>query len=714
MKTVDQLLADLNEIQKEAVLQTEGPVLVLAGAGSGKTRLLTYKIAYLIRALDVSPYAILAITFTNKAADEMRLRVETLLGMKLAKEMWVTTFHSACNRILRTYATLLGYEKNFAIFDDRDSWQAVRDCLKELNIDPKIEPPNSIVSAISAAKNKNVSPQEYLQSAYTERQKLIAAVYLRYQRKLKLANAMDFDDLLLNTIKLFTKHPEVLKKYQQKFKYILIDEYQDTNPVQYRLVKLLAQEKANLTAVGDEDQSIYAFRMADIRNILEFERDFPGATVIKMEQNYRSVQNILDVANHLISHNVSRKGKTLWTANKEGGLVGCYAASNEDDEANFIIREITRLVETEGYSLSDFAVFYRTHAQSRVIEEALIRASLPYKIYGGLRFYERKEIKDTLAYLRVLDNPNDSISLKRIINVPRRGIGDKTLQQLESYSLHNGIPLIEALKQAEKVRLGTKTVQAINDFLNQLTDLTALKETASLTQLIKILWKKTGYLKMLQAEDSIQAESRLENLNELITVAQEFESGEGASEDLSDFLQRISLLSASDVAEGEIEGVSLMTLHSAKGLEFTAVFLIGLEEGLFPHIRAMHDSKQLEEERRLCYVGMTRARKRLYLTYAWSRTLYGQTGVTQPSRFLKELPNQAVANLSYSQPEPAYHQEHLAQVYPGEIVWHPKFGEGIVIEVKGSGPEAVATVNFKVGTKHLVLGYAPLKLKKEG
>lgn len=711
MKNVDQLLNDLNEIQKEAVLQTKGPVLVLAGAGSGKTRLLTYKIAYLIIGLQVSPYAILAITFTNKAAEEMRLRVEQLLGMKLAKEMWVTTFHSACNRILRVYAPLLGYEKNFVIFDDRDSWQAVRDCLKELNIDPKMEPPTAILNAISAAKSKNLSASAYLQSAYTERQKLVAAVYLRYQRKLKLANAMDFDDLLINTIKLFKKHPEVLAKYRQKFKYILIDEYQDTNPAQYQIVKLLASEKANLTVVGDEDQSIYAFRMADIRNILEFERDFPGATVIKMEQNYRSAQGILDVANQLISHNLSRKGKTLWSANKAGGVVGCYAASNEEEEANFVVREITRLIESEGYALSDFAVFYRTHAQSRVIEEALIRANLPYKIYGGLRFYERKEIKDTLAYLRILDNPSDSLSLKRIINVPKRGIGDKTVQQLEKYSLDNNIPLFEALKNASQIGFGAKTVKALADFINQIEDLIALKETASLTQLIKILWKKSGYLKILQAEDSIQAESRLENLNELISVAQEFES-EGASEDLSDFLQRISLLSASDIAEGEQEGISLMTLHSAKGLEFTAVFLIGLEEGLFPHIRALHDSKQIEEERRLCYVGMTRAQKRLYLTYAWSRTLYGQNGVTRPSRFLKEIPSQVVANLSYSQPPTE--REHLSQVYPGEVVWHPKFGEGIVLEVKGSGLEAVASVNFKEGTKHLVLGYAPLELKKEG
>jgi len=713
MKKGLELLNDLNEIQKEAVLQTEGPVLVLAGAGSGKTRLLTYKIAYLIRALEVSPYAILAITFTNKAANEMKLRVEQLLGMKLAKEMWVTTFHSACNRILRSYATLLGYEKNFVIFDDRDSWQAVRDCLKELNIDPKVEPPTSILNAISAAKSRNISASQYRQSAYTPRQKLVASVYLRYQRKLKLANAMDFDDLLTNTIKLFKKHPEVLAKYRQKFKYILIDEYQDINPAQYQIVKLLASETANLTAVGDEDQSIYAFRMADIRNILEFERDFPGATVIKMEQNYRSAQGILDVANKLISHNVSRKGKTLWTANKAGGLVGCYAASNEEDEANFIVRELTRLVETEGYSLKDFAVFYRTHAQSRVVEEAFVRANLPYKIYGGLRFYERKEIKDTLAYLRLLDNPQDSLALKRVINVPKRGIGEKTVQQLEQYSLEKEVPLFAALQAAKEIGFGARTVAVLQAFVKQIEELMALKETTSLTQLIKILWKKTGYLKMLQEEGSIQAESRLENLNELITVAQEFES-EGALEDLSDFLQRISLLTTSDVAEGEEEGVSLMTLHSAKGLEFPAVFLIGLEEGLFPHIRALHDKEQIEEERRLCYVGMTRAQKRLYLTYAWSRTLYGQTGVTRPSRFLQEIPREAVANLSYTQPAPEYQSRRISHVYPGEVVWHPQFGEGIVLDVKGSGFEAVVTVNFKAGTKHLVLGYAPLELKKEG
>ncbi len=694
--------------------------MVLAGAGSGKTRLLIYKIGYLIKICHIDPLAIIAITFTNKAADEMRLRVEKLLGISLAANMWVGTFHSSCNRILRKYARLVEYDSNFAIYDARDSRQVIKECLKEMAVDPKEYPPIGIASKISAAKNQLQDSDEYRKSAFSNPEKVAAAVYLRYERKLKAANAMDFDDLMVQTIRLLEENPEVLESFRKKFHYIMVDEYQDTNPVQYRLVKLLAGKDANLTVVGDEDQSIYAFRLADIRNILEFERDFPGAAVIKMEQNYRSTERILEAANHLIGHNLSRKGKTLWTSKKGGDPISCYAASNEVDEASFLVQEIDRLVADEGYDYYDFAVFYRTHAQSRVVEEVLIRENIPYRIFGGLRFYERKEIKDTLAYLRVLDNPDDSISLKRIINVPKRGLGDRTVAKIEQFAEDNDLTLLEALGRVDETSLSTRFRTGVTEFYGVMEELGKLSETATLTQLTRMIWKKTGFTDQLKAEGTRQADVRLENLNELLSVAQDYETGAAAAQDMTVFLQRLSLLSSSEVSDGESGGVSLMTLHSAKGLEFSVVFMIGLEEGLFPHVRSLMNSDEIEEERRLCYVGMTRAQDKLYMACAWSRTIFGQTGTSRPSRFLKELPEHSIATVG-SDPEPDISSSvdtqkvgQVSTVYPGESVYHAKWGEGLVVEVEGSGENAVATVSFsEVGTKRLLLSYTPLELRGE-
>ncbi len=663
----------------------------------------------------------------------MKLRVERLLGINLAANMWVSTFHSTCNRWLRRYAGLLEYEPNFAIYDTSDSLQVIKECMKEVTIDPKANPPRGILAQISKAKNKMIDPDRYRQEAITPRAKMVSVVYSRYQRKLVAANAMDFDDLIINAIRLFRRNPDVLDKYRQQFKYLLVDEYQDTNPTQYQLVKMLAGEDANLTVVGDEDQSIYAFRMADIRNILDFERDYPGATVIKMEQNYRSTDKILDAANKLISNNVSRKGKTLWTANQDGALINCYGATDERDEAHFVGREISRLLD-EGHSYKDFAVFYRTHAQSRVIEEAFLRANHPYRIFGGLRFYERKEIKDTLAYLRLLNNPDDIVSLRRIINVPKRGLGDKSLEKIAVFAEANEISLFEAMHRIDEIDIGSRFRVAIHDFIDLIEDLRLLREKVSLTQLMRDIWRRTGYVKELEAEETAQAESRLENLTEFLSVASEFETDAGALSDLTDFLQRTALLVSSEVVEGE-EGVSLMTLHSAKGLEFPVVFLIGLEEGLFPHVRSIGSDSEIEEERRLCYVGMTRAEERLYLVYAWSRMMFGQTGASRPSRFLEEIPEELVEHAGATRPADRVgrygestwgapssrdsrrqEQERAGSppldVSSGDSVTHAKWGDGIIVEIEGSGESAVATIRFSdIGTKRVLLAYTPLTKK---
>ena len=714
MTEAEKILAKLNPVQKEAVTHIKGPLLVLAGAGSGKTRLLTNKIAYLIKAKGVDPASILAITFTNKSANEMRRRVESLLGGRLAAEMWVSTFHSVCNRILRKQAKFLGMPSSFAIYDANDSFQLLRYCLKELGIDPKENPPSGFAAAISAAKCQLREPSDVMQQARDPYEELTARVYELYQAGLRENAAADFDDLIGLTVKLFRKHPEALDYYRRKFKYVLVDEYQDTNPAQYQFMRLIAGEQGNLTVVGDEDQSIYAFRMADIRNILEFELDFPRATVIKMEQNYRSTKNILQAANYVIEHNLGRKGKVLWTTNNEGGSIACHAADDETAEAAFVVSEIEQLNEREHLDYKDVAIFYRTHAQSRAIEEVLIDSGIPYRIFGNVRFYERKEIKDTLAYLWIVYNPDDSLAVRRVLNVPRRGLGDRGIEELSRYAAKMGVSLYQALVQATAgpggLTLSKRAVAGVSDFVATVERLRVESEDIGLAALVRAVWKYTGYVDMLKAERTFQAEARLENLEEMITVAHSFETA-SASEDIGAFLQRLALVTPADEAQGPDNAVSLMTLHSAKGLEFPVVFLTGLEEGIFPHPRALGKPEELEEERRLCYVGMTRAKEHLYLSYAWSRSLWGRRLVGAPSRFIDEIPDEFLHQAVRGHPgfQPAGAADFFA-VRPGAEVRHSQWGEGLVVDIEGSDANAIATVNFRsVGTKRLLLAYAHLQ-----
>ncbi len=703
-------LDDLNPIQKEAALLNEGPLLILAGAGSGKTRLLTYKIAYLIRELSVDPRAILAITFTNKAATEMKLRIEKLIGGRLANDMWVSTFHSACNRILRIYAKKIGFDNNFAIYDARDSYQLVSESLKEMDLDPKLYPPKGILAAISGAKSRLLEPEAYSLTTEDDFEEIAATVYYKYQSKLFENQAMDFDDLINMTVKLLRENETVLARFRDQFKYILVDEYQDTNPSQYQLIHLLGSGGKNLTVVGDEDQSIYAFRMADVKNILDFEDDFPGTTLIKLEQNYRSTKKILEAANNVIKKNINRSGKTLWTDNPEGGIVSVYAAENEMAEVDFVVKEIERLVESEDEQLSECAVFYRTHAQSRVLEEALLRRGMSYRVIGSVRFYERKEIKDILAYLWVIYNPASNLQLRRIVNVPKRGIGDRTVAKIEAYATRHKIPLYQALLRIDEISVGPRAGKQINDFIKMMGDLISLKENLSLSSLVRKILSKTGYTEELSAERTAQARSRLENLDEFISVVRDYETG-STVDDLAAFMQQVSLISPADMSDGETdEGVNLMSLHSAKGLEYENVFIIGMEEGIFPHSRSLGENDQLEEERRLCYVGMTRARERLYMTYAYSRLLFGQRLINKPSRFVEEIPEDLLHYVGKEKRSEA----SLKSVYPGEIVFHDKWGEGMVVEVEGRDENAIATINFEgLGIKRVLLMYTPLKLMDE-
>ncbi len=702
-------LDDLNPIQKEAVLLNDGPLLILAGAGSGKTRLLTYKIAYLIRELSADPRSILAITFTNKAATEMKMRIEKLVGGRLANDMWISTFHSACNRILRVYAKKIGFDSNFAIYDARDSYQLVSETLKEMDLDPKQYPPKGILTAISGAKSRLLEPEAYVMTTEDDFEEIAASVYFKYQAKLFDNQAMDFDDLINMTVKLLRKDEIVLARFRDQFKYVLVDEYQDTNPSQYRLIHLLGSGGKNLTVVGDEDQSIYAFRMADVKNILDFEDDFPGTTVVKLEQNYRSTKKILEAANNVIKRNLSRSGKILWTANPEGGIVSVYAAENELAEVDFVVNEIERLVEIEGEQLSECAIFYRTHAQSRVLEEALLRRGISYRVIGSLRFYERKEIKDILAYLWVIYNPSSNLQLRRIVNVPKRGIGDRTVAKIEAYAARNKISLYQALNRIDDIKVGARAGKQIVDFLMMMDELINTKESASLNGLVKKVLSRTGYTEELSAERTAQARSRLENLDEFLSVIRGYETG-STVEDLAAFMQQVSLITPADISDEESEGVNLMSLHSAKGLEYENVFIIGMEEGIFPHSRSLGESDQLEEERRLCYVGMTRARERLYMTYAYSRLLYGQRLANKPSRFVEEIPGELLHYVGKEKRSEA----SLKAVYPGEVVFHDKWGEGMVVDVEGRDENAIATINFEgLGTKRVLLMYTPLKLKDE-
>jgi ATP-dependent DNA helicase UvrD/PcrA len=718
------LIEALNPVQAEAVLHTEGPVLIVAGAGSGKTRALTHRIAYLIREHGVSPYAILAITFTNKAAREMAARVEGLLGQRIAKGMWILTFHSACARILRREHDHLGLPSSFTIYDEGDTERLLTSVLKDLNLDVKRYPPRAMSAAIGKAKDNVLSAGEFAQMAGNFYEQTIANVYVEYEKRKLGAGALDFDDLITETVRLFRDHPAVLEHYQEWFRYILVDEYQDTNRAQYQLVNLLADKYRNVCVVGDADQGVYSWRGATIQNLLDFERDYPDAEVFLMEQNYRSTSNILAIANALIEHNVQRKPKSLWTETTEGELAVRFRADDEHEEALFVAEETHRLVEDEAHRYSDVAVFYRTNAQSRVLEDIFMRAGIPYRVVGGVRFYQRKEVKDVLAYLRLLLNPQDVISARRVVNTPKRGIGDATVAALEGFAAIEQIPFLEATRRADELAdLGARAKGAIAGFVGVMQRLQEAFESGATPQrMVEAAATESGYLLELEAERTVEAEGRIENLRELGGVAAEFEqrSPDGS---LAEFLEQVSLVSEQDEYDEESGSVTLMTLHNAKGLEFPVVFIIGLEDGVFPHYRSMGDPAHLEEERRLMYVGVTRARERLYMTYAWSRTLFGSTSYSPPSRFLGEIPTELVRALeegelvvadggaSVSPIRAAVEgRREIPQISAGDTVLHDKWGEGVVLTVDGSGTDAEATVRFEdAGEKRLLVAYAPLR-----
>jgi DNA helicase-2/ATP-dependent DNA helicase PcrA len=726
------LLEGLNPVQQQAVLATEGPVLIVAGAGSGKTRVITHRVAHLLRN-GVRPRQVLAITFTNKAAKEMRERISHLVGSSIANDMWIMTFHSSCARILRYDADALsesmGLGKNFTIYDEQDAERVISGVLKELNLDTKKWTPRSFKHAISQAKNVCVGSAELAAVAGSYPERIAAQVYGLYEKRLAEANALDFDDLLMRTVQLFERNPDVLTKWQERFRYIVIDEYQDTNHAQYRVASLLAARYRNLCVVGDEDQSVYAFRGATIRNILEFERDYPDAQIFKLEQNYRSTQVILDAANAVIRNNTQRKDKRLFTAGDQGAKVMRYQADDEHDEAHFIAGTVNELAR-EGRKAGEIAIFYRTNAQSRVLEETFIRYGIRYRIVGGLKFYDRREVRDALAYLRAAHNPADRISVVRAAGSPKRGVGEGTVDRLLQWANDRGVTLADAFERADEVLGLTKPARAGAADLARILRMIRQRDEAGapLADVIRVATEESGLLATFEAEDTIESQSRVENLQELAGVAEEFEAGrqqEGAPARLADFLERTSLIAEVDMLTEAEEAVTMMTLHNAKGLEFPVVFLTGLEEGVFPHIRSIDDPDQLEEERRLAYVGITRAQSILYLTHSWARSLWGGTNYNPASRFIGEIPDELIDVLreaakpkergwSWSDdgPRPARPKAPegmVLRVAPGDRVFHEAFGAGKVVAVNGSGSDAEVTVNFDdEGTKRLVLAYANL------
>ena len=720
------ILADLNPPQREAVLHTEGPLLILAGAGSGKTRVITHRIAYLIGELNIRPWNVLAVTFTNKAAEEMRERVANLLGAE-GLNVWVGTFHATCVKILRKSAQHLGLRSSFVIYDEGDQLALLRMCLRELDLSERVIHPRVVQSRISRAKNDLLTPAEYAAQAADYLEERVARIYYRYQAALQRNGALDFDDLLSETVRLFLERPMILTSYQDLWSYIMVDEYQDTNHAQYRLIRLLAERHQNLAVVGDDDQSIYRWRGADLGNILDFERDYPLCKVIRLEQNYRSTKSILEAASSVIAWNRGRKEKRLWTDNDAGEPIGFCHARDEEHEAAFIVETIRHLAVQEGYSFDDFAVFYRVNAQSRVLEDALRRAVVPYVIVGGLRFYERKEIRDLLAYLRLIANPADSVGFLRAVNVPPRGVGRTTLDRLTQFAMASGLSLWEACAEIEKHGLlPTRQLKALQDFRSLIERFVMRLPETSVPDLVSTLLHETGYVAELEKEGTPDALSRIENLRELISAAQDFTQ---RSEDTSlhAFLDMVSLLTDVDEGLKDTGGkVTLMTLHMAKGLEFPVVFIAGMEEGLFPHGRAYTDPEELEEERRLCYVGMTRAKRRLFLTTAVQRRLYGAESFNLPSRFLEEikphllhrieaLTLSSASTLEGShQPSPRYEVEEdqipFVDFYqPGVRVRHPEWGVGRIRERIGHGEEMKVVVTFSgIGTKKLKVKYAQL------
>ena len=710
--TPESYLADLNDAQREAVLATEGPLLVVAGAGSGKTRVLTYRVAHLIRTCGVKPSEILAITFTNKAAGEMRERLERMLG-QTARAIWILTFHAACGRMLRREAERLGYRSTFTIYDDQDQVRLVKACLEELGKDPKRFSPRGIHAQISRAKNELVSPEEYAARVASFWDQTVAEAYELYQRRLHASNAVDFDDLLMLTVQVFERFPEALERWRKAFRYVLVDEYQDTNHAQYRLMQLLGGEHRNVCAVGDQDQSIYSFRSADIRNIIEFEKDFPGTQVVTLEQNYRSTNTILRAANSLIEQNTERKPKRLFSDLGEGEPVRAIEVEDEHAEARFVAAQIAQLVE-HGLSGSEIAVFYRTNAQSRVLEDVLVRQGVGYQVIGGPRFYERAEVKDVVAYLQAIDNPYDAVSLQRIANRPRRGIGDASLARLQSYADAQGVSLWEALGHAEEAGISGAPLRAVQQFQTVLQSLQAGALELEVPEVIERVLERSGYLDALRAERTIEAQGRMENLQELVGVAQEYQAN-AQEPSLSGFLQEISLYSDQDAIRGEQSLVTLMTLHNAKGLEFRAVFMIGMEEGIFPHARSIEE-QGLEEERRLAYVGMTRAQERLVLTHASARSLWGSRSYNLPSRFLDELPDEKIERhrlqpaswSGYGSPTGVAPRSDAPSLSTGDSVRHETLGEGVVTGIEAGG---VVTVRFASdgSERRLMLDYAPLE-----
>lgn len=742
MSSKAELLNGMNPRQKEAVLHTDGPLLLMAGAGSGKTRVLTHRIAYLIEEKEVNPWNILAITFTNKAAKEMKERVNAILASG-GEDVWVSTFHSMCVRILRRDVDFIGYNRNFTIIDSSEQLTLMKRILKELNIDPKKYDPRSILGTISQAKNSLQTPQDFakMQGSYYE--EIAAKCYAAYQKELQYNQCMDFDDLIMNTIRLFEEHPDSLTYYQNKFHYIHVDEYQDTNHAQYTLVNLLAGRFRNLCVVGDADQSIYGWRGADMQNILDFEKDYPDAAVILLEQNYRSTKNILSAANQVIENNSNRKPKNLWTENKEGNKITYYRADNERDETRFIVDRMQEEIRSNHRNYGDFAILYRTNAQSRVMEETLLKANIPYKMVGGHKFYDRKEIKDILAYLNVLANPQDSISFERIVNSPKRGIGPGSIEKLRSFASLHEWPLLEAAQNVDLANIGGKAGQQLGAFGEMIQEVTQMIPYLTVTELTKEVLDRSGYLEDLKIQNTLEAQARIENLEEFLTVTQEFdkqfeqqneEDADAPEEKLTVFLNDLALVSDIDNLEEDASQVTLMTLHAAKGLEFPVVFLIGLEEGVFPLSRALMEESELEEERRLAYVGITRAEEALYLTNAFSRTLYGRTQYNRPSRFVEEIDQELLeiegmrptpkktpvfakkTAYSYKQPETAVVPSKSAtggennSWKSGDKVKHKKWGLGTVVRVSGTSKDLELDVAFpSQGVKRLLAAFAPIE-----
>ncbi|HXX33120.1 MAG TPA: UvrD-helicase domain-containing protein [Thermodesulfobacteriota bacterium] len=741
------LLNELNPVQQKAVLETEGPLLVFAGAGSGKTRVLTYRIAYLIQEKRVRPWNIFAVTFTNKAADEMRERVERLLGGS-AKGTWISTFHSACARILRQHIEPLGFKRNFVIYDDQDQERHLKTIMKELNLDFKMFPPRAIQSGVDQLKNAGVTPDQYSPSPYNIFQKRLAVVYQRYQEDLHRNNALDFGDLLTFVAILFRRFSEVRRSYQELCRYVMVDEFQDTNLIQYQLIRQMTETHRNICVVGDDDQSIYRWRGAEIGNILNFEKDFPEARVITLEQNYRSTQNILQAASHVVRKNRYRKEKKLWTENPEGEPLTFFVAEDEEDEARFVIQKVMDHVSSgkSGRSYRDVAVFYRINAQSRALEDELVKNRIPYTVVGGMKFYERKEIKDVLAYLKLIDNPSDGLSLKRIINVPPRGIGEKTIEKIEAFSREKGVPLYEGLKRGiEEDWLPPAAKTKMKEFIELIEAFRKDTGSFTLSQLTLALLAKIGYLQRLKEEGTDEAISKIENVDELINVMMGLEQGEEKVL-LESFLDKVSLVTDVDLYEDKGNRVSLMTLHCAKGLEFPMVFIVGLEEGILPHYRRGEEIEDMEEERRLFYVGMTRAKERLFLSRAEERSTFGVGRANLPSRFLDELPAELMqfeekkGKMESLFSQEAYWREDVHQTemmpedlsqeisYPeegglvlspegffplkiGMRVRHPKFGEGRVKSIEGMDEDQKATVVFQnVGAKRLKVRYANLEI----